>query len=88
MLEQVSCGPLLALLIDKASPEMYAQVDTVTAFRALVGPYEPEIARALRSDSLRAIYGVDFAKNAVHCTDLAEDGELECLHFFETLSAV
>lgn len=88
MIEQVSCGPLLALLIDKASPEMYAQVDTVTAFRALVGPYEPEIARALRSDSLRATYGVDFAKNAVHCTDLAEDGELECLHFFETLSAV
>ena len=88
MIEQVSSGPCLALLVDKTSPEIYDQVDTVTAFRALCGPNEPEIARVLRPDSLRAIYGVDFVKNAVHCTDLPEDGELECLHFFETLSAV
>ena len=88
MVEQVSCGPCLALLIDKVSPEVYDQVETVTAFRALCGPNEPEIARALRPDSLRAMYGIDFVKNAVHCTDLPEDGELECLHLFETLAAV
>ena len=69
----------------------HAKGDTIPAYLQAsleTSCLEPEIARALRSDSLRAIYGVDFAKNAVHCTDLAEDGELECLHFFETLSAV
>ena len=88
MVEQVSSGPCLALMVDKLSSKMYDQLDTVTAFRALCGPNEPEIARALRPDSLRAVYGIDFVKNAVHCTDLAEDGELECLHFFKTLAAV
>ena len=36
-----------------------------------------EIARHLRPRTLRALYGVDKVKNAVHCTDLPEDGLLE-----------
>ncbi len=36
-----------------------------------------EIARALRPKSLRALFGSDKIKNAVHCTDLPEDAILE-----------
>jgi nucleoside-diphosphate kinase len=34
------------------------------------------MARTVRPKSLRAIYGKDKGKNAVHCTDLNEDGVL------------
>jgi nucleoside-diphosphate kinase len=44
-----------------------------------------EIARALRPKSLRALFGSDKIKNAVHCTDLPEDGTLECEYFFSIL---
>lgn len=36
-----------------------------------------EISRRLRPNTLRALYGKDKVKNAVHCTDLPEDGILE-----------
>jgi nucleoside diphosphate kinase len=49
----------------------------VTAFREFVGPSEPEIARQLRPTSLRAKFGLDKVRNAMHCTDLKEDGVLE-----------
>lgn len=58
----------------------------VTDFREFTaGPYDPEIARTLRPDSLRAKYGISQVDNAVHCTDLPQDGGLESTYFFETL---
>jgi nucleoside-diphosphate kinase len=36
----------------------------------------------------RARFGESIVKNAVHCTDLPEDGEMECRYFFETLSSL
>jgi hypothetical protein len=38
---------------------------------------DPEMAKTVRPKSLRAVYGKDKGKNAVHCTDLSEDGILE-----------
>jgi len=34
------------------------------------------MAKTVRPKSLRAVFGKDKGKNAVHCTDLAEDGIL------------
>ena len=39
--------------------------------------FSKEIARHIRQQKLRALYGKDKMKNAVHCTDLAEDASLE-----------
>ena len=36
-------------------------------------------------DTLRALYGSDMHRNAVHCTDIASDGQLECEFFFVLL---
>ncbi len=55
----------------------------VEALRQLCGPYDPEIARHLSPETLRAKYGVDRVKNAVHCSDLEEDGKTDCQYFFK-----
>ena len=43
---------------------------------------DPEIAKSLRPNTIRARFGHNRSLNAVHCTDLAEDGQLEVEYFF------
>jgi len=79
-LNHLTEGPVLALMIEGDN--------VVEHFREFCGPVDVEVAKTLRPDSLRARFGKDRVKNAVHCTDLPEDGDLECKYFFETLTAV
>jgi nucleoside-diphosphate kinase len=58
------------------------QENVVKAFRDLVGPMDPEIAKNLRPNTLRAKVGMDRIRNAIHCTDLPEDGTLESEYWF------
>ena len=74
MTEQMTTGPCIAMEI--------RQENAVKAFRDLVGPMDPEIAKNLRPNTLRARFGIDRCRNAIHCTDLPEDGTLECEYFF------
>jgi len=53
------------------------QQNVVKIFREMVGPSDPEIAKYLRPNTIRAKFGLDRVKNAVHCTDLPEDGTIE-----------
>ncbi len=55
------------------------------AFRDFCGPHDPEMARTLRPQTLRALFGFDKIKNAVHCTDLPDDAPLEVEYFFRIL---
>ena len=68
-------GPIIALEL--------REDDVVHKLRALVGPHDPVIAKALRPHTFRALFGVDRVRNVCHCTDLPEDGVLECQYFFE-----
>lgn len=77
MIDQLSSGPCIALQV--------RQENAVQQFRALCGPYDPEIAKKLEPKSLRARYGADRVLNAIHCTDMAEDGPLEVHFIFDTL---
>lgn len=43
------------------------------AVREMCGPHDPEIAKHLKPNTLRAKFGYDRVRNAVHCTDLPED---------------
>lgn len=61
--------------------------NSVEALRATCGPHDPEICRALYPNSIRARWGTDRVLNAVHCTDLVEDGPLESEFFFQLLSS-
>ena len=62
--------------------------NAVVDFRELCGPLEPVLGKKLRPKSLRAQFGRDLACNAVHCTDLPEDGETECTYIFDTVANI
>uniref|UniRef100_A0A3Q0KQ90 Nucleoside diphosphate kinase n=2 Tax=Schistosoma mansoni TaxID=6183 RepID=A0A3Q0KQ90_SCHMA len=81
MLDQLSSGPCIALEIDIPDPNLNVH----QAFREFTGPIDPEIAKYLRPDTLRARFGVTKVKNAIHCTDLPEDTEREVNYFFNNL---
>uniref|UniRef100_H2ZR10 DM10 domain-containing protein n=1 Tax=Ciona savignyi TaxID=51511 RepID=H2ZR10_CIOSA len=79
MVDELCDGPCVALEISGKDQ------DTPTRFRELCGPADPEIGRHLRPKTIRAMFGKDKIKNAVHCTDLAEDSVLEVEYFFRIL---
>mmetsp|Transcript_6297 Transcript_6297/g.13018 ORF Transcript_6297/g.13018 Transcript_6297/m.13018 type:complete len:352 (+) Transcript_6297:40-1095(+) len=58
----------------------------VDGFREACGPGVVQVAKMLRPKSLRARFGTDRVKNALHCTDLPADGALECIFFRHLLS--
>ena len=77
IIDQVTSGPIIAMEI--------RQDNVVESLRNLVGPHDPEIAKILRPNTIRSMFGKDRVKNGVHCTDLPEDGVLEVQYFFELL---
>lgn len=80
--EELVSGKVVALQVRfTQAPE-----STVLALRELCGAHDPEIAQHLHPQSLRALYGESKVKNAVHCTDLPEDGPLEVDYFFKILA--
>ncbi|XP_046966392.1 nucleoside diphosphate kinase 7 isoform X2 [Vanessa cardui] len=81
MVEELSSGPCIAMEIVAKDKN----VNTAVEFRKLVGPSDPEIARLLRPHTLRAKFGKTKVQNAIHCSDLAEDGLLEVEYFFKIL---
>lgn len=79
MIGELASGLCIAIEVCSSSD------DAVTRLRELCGPYDVEIARHLRPDTLRARLGRDAVHNTVHCTDLPEDGVLESQYFFSIL---
>ena len=62
--------------------------NVVEDLRRLTGPHDVELAQHIMPDCMRAKFGVSNAKNGVHVTDLASDGELEVRYVFEILNRV
>jgi len=79
MVQALTAGILLAI-------EVVGSADVQKSFRDFSGPSDPEIGRHIRKSTLRAKYGKDKISNAVHCTDLAEDAQLEVEYFFKILA--
>mmetsp|Transcript_3201 Transcript_3201/g.4519 ORF Transcript_3201/g.4519 Transcript_3201/m.4519 type:complete len:370 (+) Transcript_3201:85-1194(+) len=77
MVNQLCSGACVAL-------EVRAE-DAVNTFRQTAGPWDVEMAKELRPNTIRAKYGLDRILNAVHCTDLPEDGISECQYFFDLM---
>ncbi|KAL4125053.1 hypothetical protein PRIC2_008643 [Phytophthora ramorum] len=61
--------------------------DVVRRFRELCGPFDVQVAKTLRPNSLRAKFGRSNIYNALHCTDCPEDAVLECQFVFRSLSS-
>jgi len=79
MTQALTLGPCYALEISGCGPE------TQKLFRDFVGPMDTDIARKLRPTTLRAKYGRDKVNNAIHCTDLPADTNLELDYLFGIL---
>ncbi|KAK9873943.1 hypothetical protein WA026_002295 [Henosepilachna vigintioctopunctata] len=75
-------GPLIAMEISSKHEGM----NTHKEFREFAGPADPDIARQIRPYTLRAKFGKDKYRNAIHCTDLPEDTVLELEYFFKILN--
>jgi len=78
MASQMCSGPCIAIEVSK--PNVFQEL------RTLCGPRDSLVAKKIRPGSLRAQFGTDVVLNAVHCTDLEEDAELECEYFFVLLN--
>jgi nucleoside-diphosphate kinase len=59
--------------------------NAVVNFRATAGPWDVQMAKELRGDTLRAKFGEDNVRCAVHCTDLPTDGVTECEYCFTVM---
>jgi nucleoside-diphosphate kinase len=81
----LASGPLVAIEV-QAGGGLGDGSGCVNRLRELCGPHDVEIARALRPNTLRSRYGVNNVQNAVHCTDLEEDGALESQFFFDIVT--
>ncbi|KAI3388855.1 hypothetical protein SNEBB_005844 [Seison nebaliae] len=78
MVNELCNGPCIALELQGKEAQKH--------FRNFCGPFDPEIGRTLRPKTLRAQFGIDKVRNAIHCTDLPEDSLLEIEYFFKILS--
>lgn len=78
MCEQLQSGPCIALEVRKQS-------QTVQELRELAGPSDPAIGKVIRPNTIRAQLGENKVINAIHVTDLPEDGPLESEFFFSIL---
>jgi nucleoside-diphosphate kinase len=83
--DELTSGPFVAIEVAQSGSNGTSENGVVEALREACGPADPEIARVLRPNSIRAKFGFDKVRNAVHCTDLPEDGELETHYFFKIL---
>ena len=72
--EYMSSGPIVALHLRRAV--------AITGWRNLIGPTNVEKAREMRPDSIRAIYGLDGTRNAVHGSDSSASAIREISFFF------
>jgi len=72
-------------IIYKGPLNIIRQENAVKEFRKICGPHDPDISKTIRKNTIRAKFGNNIAQNAVHCTDMEEDGILECEYFFKIL---
>lgn len=92
MVDELCSGRLLALEVrlkpsqGDCLPEECESTSAVDKFRQACGPWDVEYAKELHPESLRAKFGTDKVRNAVHCTDLPKDGPVESEYFFKILS--
>ena len=73
---------VLELCSDRSLVIQVRHANVVEKLRELCGPIDPEIARAVSPNSLRARFGIDIVRNAVYCTDLEEDAISDCMKMF------
>nr|XP_010950597.2 thioredoxin domain-containing protein 6 isoform X1 [Camelus bactrianus] len=78
LLHYMCSGPSRLLILTRTE----GTEDVVTAWRTLMGPCDPDVARREQPDSLRAQYGTEMPFNAVHGSQDSEDARWELALLF------
>lgn len=87
MVDEMCSGPVVAMEIRMKPIEGCDSGEKVVeTFRCHAGPWDVNMAKELCSKSIRALFGRDRIRNAVHCTDLPKDGVIEVEYFFKILA--
>ncbi|KAJ3013715.1 Thioredoxin domain-containing protein 3 [Thoreauomyces humboldtii] len=73
----MSSGPIVALVL-KGS-------DVIAGWREMIGPLDPVAAKATLPMSVRALFGTDPVRNAVHGSDSAANSHREITQLFPSL---
>lgn len=76
LIAALTAGPVMALVVSKSGGSVTAELGS------LAGPDDPATARTSAPGSLRARFGVDAAKNAVHVVATGADAEAQVAFFF------
>ena len=78
LVEEMKNGNLIAIVVR-------GEMQTIQTIRSMCGPNDPQIAKAIRAESLRSRFGKNKVQNGIHCTDLEDDGILESEFFFSVM---
>ncbi|XP_020813102.1 nucleoside diphosphate kinase 7 [Drosophila serrata] len=79
MVAQLASGVCMCMEIASVDSDKQSHKE----FRNFCGPMDPEIAKLLRPHTLRAKFGKSKVQNAIHCTDLPDDCNLELQYMFK-----
>ncbi|XP_059246979.1 thioredoxin domain-containing protein 6 isoform X2 [Mustela nigripes] len=82
LVHHMCSGPSHLLILTRPDPE--GTEDVITAWRTLMGPCDPDVARREQPDSLRAQFGTEMPFNAVHGSQDREDASRELALLFPT----
>jgi len=83
MVTELTSGPCIALEVVPMDDSVDGSC--VRFKKEVAGPRDPVIAKELEKGSIRALFGSDKVKNAVHCTDLPRDTIIELSYVFQIL---
>ncbi|GAB6065541.1 nucleoside-diphosphate kinase [Aquifex pyrophilus] len=80
LVEFMSSGPVVAAVLEGE--------DAIKRVREIIGPTDSEEARKVAPNSIRAQFGTDKGKNAIHASDSPESAKYEISFIFSGLEIV
>lgn len=80
LVEFMTSGPVVACVLEGEK--------AISRVREIIGPTDSEEARKISPNSIRALYGTDKGKNAIHASDSKESADYEIPFIFSNLELV
>ncbi len=80
LVEFMCSGPVVAAVLESEN--------AIAKVRELIGPTDSEEARSSAPNSIRALFGTDKGKNAIHASDSKESADYEIPFIFSCLEIV
>jgi nucleoside-diphosphate kinase len=77
LVEFMCSGPVVAMVLEGEN--------AISKVRELIGPTDSEEARKVAPNSIRALFGTDKGKNAIHASDSKESAFYEIPYIFSSL---